>query len=239
MRDLAIIVPATTNRRVWTEIEETDLYNIFLESLSTEGATPEFNITLYIGYDDDDKIYSILENQLKFNALFHKVSFKWIPFDKIYKGNPVAIWNELGKLAIDDNQKWLYVCGSDIQFNSDNGWAGLFINKLKKTQCIGWSAPWSNNDDIPTQFMVHRTHYDIFGFVYPTEIKNWGCDNFMSEVYPDKFRNWCREVHHLNLGGDPRYDVEFSEPFVKALVKRYRPRLNKYLNLEKKLEEML
>ena len=61
----------------------------------------------------------------------------------------------------------------------------------------------------------------------------------MSEVYPDKFRNWCREVHHLNLGGDPRYDVEFSELFVKALVKRYRPRLNKYLNLEKKLEEML
>jgi hypothetical protein len=227
MKDLGILVPATTNRRDWKKIEETDLYSIFLGSLTQY--KPEFNIIIYIGYDFDDDIYCNPKNRLKFEEIFQKFKFIWIPFNDDYSGYPTAIWNKLGNQAVKDGIEYMYVCGSDIEFCKDNGWVGMFIKKLKKNNNIGWSAPWSNNDEIPTQFLIHKTHIDIFGFVYPPEIKNWGCDNWIDEVYSPKYRNWFKNIHHLNLGGKPRYDVVFSKTYVEALVKRYRPRLTRYL----------
>ena len=49
---------------------------------------------------------------------------------------------------------------------------------------------------------------EIFGFYYPPEIKNWGCDDWIGDIY---------EVHNLKhsipqriiyFGGKPRYNVD-------------------------------
>jgi len=34
----------------------------------------------------------------------------------------------------------------------------------------------------------------------------------------------------LNVGGDPRYEIKFSEQFVKSIVKRHKPKLNRFLS---------
>ena len=69
MTQVAFLVPATTNRREWKDVMETDLYQILLQSL--EIAPPlNIEVTVLIGYDHDDTIYSVVENRLKLNAVF-------------------------------------------------------------------------------------------------------------------------------------------------------------------------
>ena len=34
----------------------------------------------------------------------------------------------------------------------------------------------------------------------------------------------------LNVGGAPRYEIQFSEKYVKAIVKRYKPKFNKFIS---------
>jgi len=225
---VAFLVPSTSNKRDWKTAEETHLWELLCSSL--EHYTPEHQIKLFVGYDEDDAVYSKEQERLKFHAVFMNFEMEFFPMTKDTKGKPTWIWNRLGEEALEQGYDYLKVLGDDIKMPNDTGWLGCFINKLKKNQNIGWVAGWSNNDQIPTQFLVHKNHYTIFGFIYPPEIPNWGCDNFMAEIYPDKYRVWLRSYPLLNVGGEPRYEITFSEEFVKAILRRYKPKFNSYLS---------
>ncbi len=225
---VAFLVPSTSNKRDWKTAEETHLWELLCSSL--EHYTPEHQIKLFVGYDEDDAVYSKEQERLKFHAVFMNFEMEFFPMTKDTKGKPTWIWNRLGEEALEQGYDYLKVLGDDIKMPNDTGWLGCFINKLKKNQNIGWVAGWSNNDQIPTQFLVHKNHYTIFGFIYPPEIPNWGCDNFMAEIYPDKYRVWLRSYPLLNVGGEPRYEITFSEQYVKAILRRYRPKFNSYLS---------
>jgi len=229
---VAFLIPSTSNGRdEWKEAQDTYLWKILCETL--ERHTPDHQIKLFIGYDDDDRIYSIAEERLKFRAKFMNFKIEWFPQHN-KKGKVNLIWNSLAYEALKQEYDYLKVLGDDIRMPNDNGWLGLFINKLKKNKNIGWSAGYSNNDAIATQFLVHRTHFEIFGFIYPNEIPNWGVDDYLFQVYPEKYRNWLKSYPLLNVGGQPRYEIQFSENFVKAIVKRYKPTLNRFLqNMDK------
>ena len=201
---VAFLIPSTTNKRDWEKSEDTHLWNILASSL--EKYTPEHEIKLFIGYDDDDKIYSVADERLKFKAVFKNFTIEWFPM-KDLKGRVTTIWNKLAEEAIKQDYKYMKVLGDDIRLPNDKGWLGCMINKLKKNDNIGFSAGWSNNDQIPTQFLVHITHFKIFGFIYPNEIPNWGCDNWLYEIYPERFRNWVKSFPLLNVGGAPRYEI--------------------------------
>lgn len=228
---VGFIIPSTTNGRDWKEAEDTYLWNILCKSLQAH--TPDHQIKLFIGYDDDDKIYSIAEERLKFQAVFDNFKIEFFPMYNL-KGKVTTIWNRLAEQALSQDYDYLKILGDDIKLPKDGGWLGCMINKLKKNQNIGFSSGWSNNDQIPTQFLVHKTHFKIYGFIYPNEIPNWGCDNWLYEIYPEKYRNWIRSYELLNVGGDPRYDIQFSEKFVHAIVRRYKPKFNKYLSEKNK-----
>ena len=225
---VAFLIPSTTNNRdEWKEAQDTYLWKILCESL--EKYTPDHEIKLFIGYDDDDRIYSVAEERLKFRAKFMNYKIEWFPqFHK--KGKVTMIWNSLAYEALKQEYDYMKVLGDDIRMPNDKGWLGCMINKLKKNQNIGFSAGWSNNDQIPTQFLIHKNHINIFDFVYPNEIPNWGCDNWMYDVYPEKYRNWLKSYPLLNVGGQPRYEIQFSETFVAAIVRRYKPKFIKFLS---------
>ena len=225
---VAFLIPSTTNNRdEWKEAQDTYLWKILCESL--EKYTPDHEIKLFIGYDDDDRIYSVAEERLKFRAKFMNYKIEWFPqFHK--KGKVTMIWNSLAYEALKQDYDYMKVLGDDIRMPNDKGWLGCMINKLKKNQNIGFSAGWSNNDQIPTQFLIHKNHINIFDFVYPNEIPNWGCDNWMYDVYPEKYRNWLKSYPLLNVGGQPRYEIQFSETYVAAIVRRYKPKFIKFLS---------
>ena len=226
---VAFLVPSTTNKRDWKTIEDTYLWNILFKDLEEKTPT-ECDITVFVGYDSDDKIYHNMNERMKCNAIFKNFKIEWIDIIGNPKGNVAFIWNYLASWAVKDKFEYFKVLGDDITLPNDRAWLTAFINKLKKNNNIGWSGGYSNNDAIATQFLIHKTHLDIFGFVYAPEIPNWGCDNFLCEIYPEKYRNWLKQYSLLNVGGEPRYEVKWNEKFVKAIVKRHKPKFNRFLS---------
>ena len=233
MKKVAFCVPSTTNNRDWTDVKETYLFNILFNELQNK--TPvDCEITVFVGYDTSDKIYSDMEQRITCNAIFDRFKIEWIEFKENPKGHVNNIWNELTRYAMTQDFEYFKIIGDDVTLPNDAGWLSAFINKLKKNDNIGFVAGYSNNDAIPTQFLIHKTHFDIFEFVYPAEIPNWGVDNFMYEVYPKKYGLWWKNYHLYNVGGQPRYDIVWNEKFVKAIVKRYKPKFNRFISSRNK-----
>ncbi len=227
-RGVAFCIPTTSrNRDEWSSAEDTYLWQILCKYLDLH--IPPHDIKLFVGYDEEDRIFSIAEERLKFKAVFSKFRIEWFPFDDRYKGKPTWIWNSLGEKALEQNYEYIKLLGDDIRLPNDTGWLGCMINKLKKNRNIGWSAGYSNNDAIATQFLVHKTHYDIFKFFYPPQIEAWYCDDFLNLIYPQKYKNWLRSFPLLNVGGVPRYQPKDDKRLCEALVRRYKPTLNRFL----------
>ncbi len=229
MTRIAFLVPATTHKRDWTDYTETDLYMFLMKSLE-EHPPSGVEITILVGYDHDDTMYSVAENRMRFNAVF-PFTIKWYEYDGSYKGKPTWIWNSLGDIAVNQGFEWFKALGSDIIVPKDKGWIGKMINDLKKSKKVGLSAGDSGNPELPmTQFLIHKTHIQIFGWIFPPQIENWGCDNWIQEVYPEKYIHYSPHLKLLNLGGSPRYEIKFSRKYITALVKRHRPSVNRWIN---------
>lgn len=225
-KKIAFCIPSTTNLRNWNDISETYLYTILLPSIIQ--LSEEYNIKLFIGYDHDDKLYSnvILPNK------YQNIEIDWTPFTDC-KGNPCKIWTDLCKKCIDQGYDYYMVCGDDIRFDPNKDWLNIFIEQLKKNNNIGYSAGYSNNDLIPTQFLFHKNHYEIFGWIFPPQIKNWQCDNFIYNIYNNEhinYGNWLKEYKHYNIGGEPRYTPDNCIKLRIRLVNKYKPNIKKFMN---------
>ena len=48
---------------------------------------------------------------------------------------------------------------------------------------------------------------EIFGWYFPEEIKNWCCDDWYNMVYHPKYLYPLHNHFAVNLGGQPRYDI--------------------------------
>ena len=176
MIPIAFLIPATTNQREWSDIMETDLYMFLCQSLEIN--PPQgVEITLMIGYDHDDKLYSVFENRQKFRALFTQFKIEWHEYDASY------------------------------------------------------SAGDSGNPNLPmTQFLIHKTHIQTFGWIFPPLIWNYFCDDFLNELYPKKYIHYSPELKLLNLGGTPRYNPKQDRKLCDMLLKRHRPAVNRLIN---------
>ena len=226
--DTAFLVPSTTRNRDWTCLEDTYLYRTLFGSM--DHYCPDVPISVYVGYDEDDPIYSKQEERLKANAVFMKFDIIWVPFPPD-PGNVVAVWNGLFKIAMGNGFNWFKILGDDIRMPNDRCWLRSFQNKIKKNNYIGWAAGFSGNTDIATQFLIHRTHWEIFEFVFPSQIKNYYCDDWLYNVYSENYRYWNRSMPLLNTGGQPRYVPNDHAQLCKMLVKRHRPEIGQYINL--------
>ena len=230
----AFLVPSTTRRREWSSIEETYLYSILLKTLNDH--PPPVDISIFVGYDDDDPIYSKEEERLKLNSQYLDFNIIWVPFTS-EPGNVVRIWNGLCIEAMKHGFQWFKILGDDIRLPNDPSWVRVFQKQLKKQNYIGWAAGWSNNDQIATQFMIHKTHWQIFEFVYPPAIKNWYCDDWMFEIYPESYRYLRRDYPLLNVGGNPRYDARHDRKLCDALLRRHKKDVPEFLNMISKIKK--
>jgi hypothetical protein len=88
-------------------------------------------------------------------------------------------------------------------------------------QIGGMTGPINNNSRILTQTFVSRKHFDLFGYFFPEELKNWFCDNWINETYHGLQAFYPLRQHYCaNLGGAPRYVIERMQPLCAALVRR-------------------
>ncbi len=220
MEHIAFLVPTTSRDREWNNFRDSYLNQVLLPSITK--LTHSFKITVYIGYDDDDRLFS----NINLPPLYDDIELKWFPFDNSYKGKPTHIWNDLSKYAIKDNINYFQVCGDDISFDKRTEWLGKFLKLLKKQNNIGFVSGYSNNDDIPTQFLLHKKHIDIFDWIFPPPIHNWYCDDWIAGLYSQQGL-WIKEYKHFNVGGNPRYNPKNDKNLCNLLIKRYKKILSK------------
>jgi len=234
--NIGILIPATTRGRDWTEFKYTDLYIYLLKSLFRT-YDMEHKYTIYIGIDKDDKLYKTdkcKNDIIRFISVMKNASVKFIEYDFRYKGNPCAIWTDLYKKALDDNNDYFVQAGSDIMF-VDKYWVNTGIEKLKEKNNIGVVGLYDagRGDKLFTQTMVSRKHYDIFGFYYPPEIRNWYCDNWIGDIYENYSEDLKLYLHQriYNCGGEPRYEIPTDcKRIYEECMYRYRNLIKVYLN---------
>ena len=178
---------------------------------------------IYIGYDSDDPIY--MQKQKRDN-IYPELNIKWYPQD-VKKGNVVKIWNNLTEQAVKDSYEYIMLIGDDIIYPDNEDWINKFCERLKKNNMYGISAGYSGNLKLPmTQFMITYKHYELFNYAFNPELKNWYCDNYLGELYPNEYINYFEDITLWNSGGNPRYIPENHASLYKELLIKDKLKLN-------------
>jgi len=225
---IAFLIPATSRGRNWSSIKETYLLNY---TMKTYGITQdkEHTYRFYIGIDRDDPTYDTndaREYLKKLASIMQNTSIEFLYMDGIERGHLTVMWNRLFKKAYDDGHDYFFQCGDDISFET-HGWVNACISQLEKMNGYGMTGPINNNARILTQSFVSRRHMELFGFFFPEEIINWCCDDWINEVYIGL--NLCYPLYsHLcvNVGGQPRYQINNDPNFDSNLLKQLRRNTN-------------
>jgi len=218
---IGLLVPSTTNNRSWENIQETYLYTIFLKSFLNTYCH-EHVYTIYVGIDDDDRIYSNIDERKtieRFIYIMKNVSIEFVYMKGIKKGWVANMWSHLMMKAYDDNCDYFYQCGDDVEF-LEKGWVSECIKVLQEHNDIGLTGPLDKGRlkagvhsqpggtrFIQTQAFVSKKHKEIFDFFFPPEIANWYCDDWITHVYYPKYFYIIKDKYIVNKGGQPRYDI--------------------------------
>ena len=241
---IGILIPTTSNKRDYSSYTDSDLYSKFIKSflLTYE---KQYNYKLFIGIDIDDKFYQDKGLQDKFNrfiSVMENVEIEFYSFDISFKGNVCAIWTKLYEYALNDNYDYFLNIGDDVLL-LDKGWVSSCINQLKKTFNIGvvgltdvGRKQYNPDDTLITQAFVSRSHYKIFGFFFPHELKSWYCDNFLGDIYEKHNLKFIIPEGIINTGGEPRYEIpqDCKEMYNLAMFK-YSNKIPDFLKIDIKL----
>jgi hypothetical protein len=210
----ALILATSKNRDDWVMMNDTYLYNLTLKTFLLT-LDKEHNYIFYIGIDKGDRIFDNETQKreiTRFSKAFPNVEFKFMTMENIPKGYVTLMWNKLFEDAYKVGCDYFYQCGDDMEFKT-KGWINDSIKVLKEKNDIGLTGPINNNNRILTQAFVSRKHMEIFGWFFPTEIKNWCCDDWYNMVYHP---NYLYPLYHHcaeNKGGQPRYDIDNNPNF--------------------------
>ena len=222
--NVAFCIPTTSTMRNWTNIGEAYLKQS-LKPLNDNYP----GLTIYLSYDDTDVLYRTQITLL--SEMFENLNIHYIKQTGYEPGNVVRHWNSLSEIAFKNGFDYVYLIGDDIVYPDNNEWLPKMSGKLKDNGNIGFSGGDSGNPRMPiTQFIIHKTHYDIFGFAFNPMLTNWSCDDWLNELYHKKYINYFAEIKLLNAGGTPRYIPKDDNRLYKILVKRDRQTLRKYLS---------
>lgn len=207
---IGLLIPTTSlKRNEWKYVIHSYIYSLTMKTF-LETYDPEHSYTFYIGIDHGDRIFDSSASKNRICQYLQKtdsrINIEFIYMSECKKGHLTAMWNKLFKKAYDDGCDYFYQCGDDISFET-KGWVNASIQTLNEHNNIGLTGPFNNNNLILTQAFVSRKHMDIFGWFFPEEIINWGCDDWYNCVYkPDHFfplkGHFC-----ANKGGEPRYII--------------------------------
>lgn len=176
----------------------------FFKSI-TDAEWDKFEFVLYIAFDkgdplwDDNYLFAALNGHMqRMGASVRPLVVKYVRMPST-NGWLTYIWNYLYALAINDNCEYFYQLNDDLIFATAE-WASQLTETLDSMDGYGVVGPndLSHDCNILTQSMVTRTHWDIFGWLYPPEIKDWNSDLWLSKVYGNSTR-CLQSVYIRNL----------------------------------------
>ena len=213
MTSIAFLVPLTSNKSKWTKPEDSFLYLYLLPTLCETAPKDNYNYHFYFGIDKGENIYTV-DNLLKMvNYFSHKYGFNFTvdttEYENVKPGHLTKMWNILlDKAHSKKIHNYYYQCGDDIFF-MDSEWLQESIRLLRLNNDFGISGPavFHVRKDtlceatILTQVLISNKHYDIFGKMFPEELKNWYCDNWVNYVYKNGnvFKDTTRRCKNVSV----------------------------------------
>jgi hypothetical protein len=210
---IALMIPCTSRKRdEWETIQDSYLFKYTLKTFLATADT-EHRYILYVGIDEDDRIFSKKKEQkilVMFGKVYPFLKIEFISMQGIPPGHLTMMWNRLFLKAYEDQCDYFFQCGDDMSFTTQ-GWVNDCIHVLNENDNLGVTGPWNNNNFILTQTFVSREHMKIFGQYFPESIVNWCCDDWINFVYYPDYIYPLKEHYCSNEGGLPRYDVTFSQ----------------------------
>lgn len=218
---VGILIPVCSRTHTWTRYEECYLATASLPSLRAT-QSPGYDYRIYIGVDDDDEFFLANRDRLPGTVV-------------VVSGcahAPAHVWNHLFERAIADGCEYAFQMADDVVLETP-GWTERFIAKLQETRNRGVVGPchlenYNGRRRAGLPFVlenafVHRSHWDVFGFFFPWEIRNWYCDDWITRVYGG-YMVEDSLIRNLSIRtGIARYKTDY--PDWKACVERGKARL--------------
>lgn len=205
--NIAFLIPTTSKGNKWNKYTDSFLVK---NTLSTFKPEKEYKYHFFIGFDHNDSFYKNPDIQENIKNKFSKFVFYFIEFSNdIFPSHLTKMWNVLLEKAYHlESEKidFFYQCGDDIIFKNE-GWVKQSIKTLQMHSNIGITGPSNEHPELLTQVFFSRKHYEIFNFLFPPYIFNWGCDDWINKVYSPNYIYPLTKFYAENAGGPPRYDI--------------------------------
>ena len=224
MLEIAFLIP----------IKTTSLYNSSIYKLLKFFKDQVINnhiFNFYLGFDNGDKCL----NEISLLQEFHSSNFTITIIEyknNIQKGHLTKMWNILMKKSYNKND-YFYQLGDDIIFH-DYNFIDTYIKTLKISNNIGVTGLLQGTkQSILTQSFVSKKHYQIFKYLFPNEILNWYCDNWISKVYSYKnlyFPISTSFIENNSISTGIRYIPNRDKDIYKNELIKGKEKLNEYLN---------
>ena len=225
---VAFIIPIKNEE---SSIENTYFFKTMLNSIVKTVNFDKYTIFIYLGYNTGD-ILGRQKNQDALKENFKCFNFDFFQFDNfVEKGHLTLMWNMLFDKAYFDDCEYMYQCGDDLKFFSEN-WLDDSVKILKENNNIGISGPSNNNNTLLTQALVHKTHKKIFGhFLDSKNIKNYYLDDWLNLIYSPGYVYVLHDHYCSNDLKPPRYTIDFSMEKIKISVEEHKFILNDYIKV--------
>ena len=218
-------------------VQNSPLFTMLLPSLAktiSVDEAKEIQIIMYLGYDAGDPVFdSDMAEEMteKVQKLIgDKIKVKYHRLPRVNR--LTLLWNILAFSAYRDGCSYFFQINDDsILLNS--GWAQRFISSLQKNNDLGVVGPNDNlwECKLITQAFVSRKHFEIFGWLFPPQIRDWYSDNWITFVY-GKENTFCSMSHKMQNGIKKNYAKRYMEcdaPKWKEAIEDGKTSIKKYL----------
>jgi hypothetical protein len=216
-----------------------------------------YTYVLYLVYDQGDLFFNDVENQnkivSKFNEMADGYPAKLVLLESVdSNGWTTLLWNIAFQHAIDDGADYFYQLNDDTRLET-RGWTDTFVQALRNNPFksnFGVTGP--KDRAVPertllTQAFVSKTHYEIFGYLYPYIFKNWYADNWITgklirimliclEIY-NLENSMLRETHRtIQVKNSQTFGTRYEKCFqtgesdLKRALEKGRKRIIEYLS---------
>lgn len=223
---IAVLVPVCSRAHTWTDFKDCFLVNRLLPSFNAT-RDPDQSYTFYFGIDDDDEFF--LNNRSELEALGKIVILSGC------QHAPAWAWNRLAEVAYNDGNEYLFQIGDDVVIQTP-GWTSRFISKLKKHKNRGLVGPKNpvnfalrvGGTQVIENAFVHRSHYTLFETFFHPSIRNWHCDEWLTQIYQGFCSYTDEEVLVDNGCIDKRYQIESVD--ISQQIREGREKIRKDLH---------
>lgn len=210
IKKLALALPTTSKgmREGEDPVFLTALLPSLIQTLS-EAEWYRFNIVIYVGFDHGDMLFDDLERRRFVKEKATRMIGERpiiIKFLRLPNTHRVAmLWSMMFVKAMSEGADYFYQVNDDVTMVTP-GWLTRFTSALDANGGFGVVGPFDTHNQLNctvlTQAMVTRQHYDIFTLFYPTDLRDWKTDRWLTNVYGPE-NTFCWEAIKVRNGASP------------------------------------